>query len=258
MPEIHLLTAGTPNGHKISILLEELGLKYRTTAISFEKKDQKTASFLAINPNGRIPAIEDVGAGADGSNVPVFESGAIMLYLCGKYDPDHKVSFPHDSPEYWEVVQWLFFMNAGLGPMQGQANHFHRYAPEKIPYAIDRYQSETRRLYSVLDGRLGVQSSGWLVGDRYSIADMANFCWVNMGFWAGVDPTPEEFPHLCKWVERIEERQATKKGLDVPTPFTLKQKYRDNPQSVEDHAKQASKWILQGQKDDQDKIKSKA
>ena len=113
--QIHLLTAGTPNGHKISILLEELGIKYDTTAISFEKKDQKTPEFLAINPNGRIPAIEDK---TNGTPVPVFESGSIMLYLTDKYDSEHALSFPFGTAEYYEVLQWLFFMNAGLGPMQ--------------------------------------------------------------------------------------------------------------------------------------------
>lgn len=114
-PHIHLLTAGTPNGHKISILLEELGLKYDTTAISFEKQDQKTPTFLAVNPNGRIPAIEDKTTNPP---TPVFESGSIMLYLTDKYDSDHKMSFPFGTPEYYEVLQWLFFMNAGVGPMQ--------------------------------------------------------------------------------------------------------------------------------------------
>ncbi|CCG84230.1 protein of unknown function [Taphrina deformans PYCC 5710] len=246
-PLVHLLTAGTPNGHKISILLEELGIDYETTSISFDKKEQKTESFLAINPNGRIPAIED---NTTSPATPVFESGSIMLYITDKYDPEHKLNFAFGTPEYYEVLQWLFFLNAGVGPMQGQANHFYRYAPEKIQYGIDRYQNETRRLYGVLDKKLK-ETGDWLVGHQYTIADLANFTWVNFAFWAGVDTT--EFPALSKWVEAIEARSATKKGLDVPTKFTLKQKFKDDPQSVENYAQQSSKWIMDGQKSDASK-----
>lgn len=185
-PTIHLLTAGTPNGHKISILLDELKLSYKTTSISFDKKDQKTPEFLKINPNGRIPCIEDLSTSPA---TPVFESGAIMIYLTEKYDLTKKMSFEHGSPEYWECVQWLFWMNAGLGPMQGQSNHFTRYAPEKIQYAIDRYQNETKRLYGVLDKRLS-ETGDYLVGHKYSIADLACWCWVSPLLSAPYLPVP--------------------------------------------------------------------
>lgn len=250
-PSIHLLTAGTPNGHKISILLEELkdayGLEYNVTPISFSKSEQKTESFLKVNPNGRIPAIEDK---TTSPATPVFESGSIMLYLTDKYDPEHKFSFAFGTPEYYEVLQWLFFMNAGVGPMQGQANHFHRYAPEKIQYGIDRYQNETRRLYGVLDKRLA-ETGDWLIKGKYTIADLANYSWVNFAFWAGVDVT--EFPNLVKWADKIDARSATKAGLDVPTEFTLKRDYFKDQAKTESYAKESSKWVMKGQDDDRKK-----
>ena len=173
---IQLLTWGTPNGHKVSILLEELGLKYETKAIDISKNVQKEDWFLKINPNGRIPAIVD----RSNNNFPVFESGAIMLYLVEKYDKDHKLSYPQGSDQYWQTVSWLFFQNAGVGPMQGQANHFFRYAPEKIPYAIKRYHDETVRLYGVLEIQLSGKYTGvqkeYLAGDgkgKYTWADMS-------------------------------------------------------------------------------------
>lgn len=173
--EEYFTNSTSPNGHKVSILLEELGIDYSVTSLSFGKEEQKTESFLKINPNGRIPAIEDK---TTSPSTPVFESGSIMLYITDKYDTDHKVSFPFGTPEYYECLQWLFWMNAGLGPMQGQSNHFFRYAPEKIPYGIDRYQNETRRLYGVLEKRLK-ETGDWLVGHKYSICDLACYSWVN-------------------------------------------------------------------------------
>ncbi|ORY86896.1 glutathione S-transferase [Protomyces lactucae-debilis] len=243
---IELLTAPTPNGHKISILLEELGLEYTVKNISFNKNEQKSEEFLGKFQckNGRIPGIVDKTEGAN--NYGVTESGAIMIYLTDKYDKDNKLSFSYGTTEYWDVVQWMFFMNAGLGPMQGQANHFFRYAPEKIQYGITRYQNETRRLYGVLEQRLK-ETGDWLVGGKYTIADIANFSWVNMAFWAGVDV--EEFPNVVKWTERIEARPATKKGLDVPTEFTLKEKYKNDPKSVEEHAARSAAWVQQSNKE---------
>ncbi|KAJ4374033.1 hypothetical protein N0V83_002772 [Neocucurbitaria cava] len=189
-PTIELLTAATPNGQKISIFLEELGLPYKTTPIDLGKDEQKTPSFLATNPNGRIPAIIDHSRTP---SFPVFESGAIFLYLAEHYDTYKNFSFS-DADERSEMLQWLFFQNAGVGPMQGQANHFYRYAPEKIPYGIKRYQNETKRLYSVLEARL--QDRDYLVGKgkgKYSVADMSTFTWVRWAPWAGIELG--EFPH---------------------------------------------------------------
>jgi glutathione S-transferase len=208
---IELLTAATPNGQKISIALEELGIPYKVTSISLQDNKQKEPSFLNINPNGRIPAIVDQ---KKSSGFPVFESGAILLYLTDHYDPTHRLSY---APEDWEhrseLLQWLFFQNAGIGPMQGQANHFFRYAREKIPYAIERYQTETKRLYGVLEERLMGQGD-WLVGNKYTIADISCFAWVRWAAWAGVELG--EFPKVREWAERIEERKAVKRGLKVP------------------------------------------
>lgn len=175
-PNIHLYTAQTPNGTKISITLEELSLPYTTTAISFAKNEQKSPPFVAINPNGRIPALTDTFS--DGKTINLFESGSIQQYLVEQYDTEHKISYPRGSREAYEVNNWLFFLNAGVGPMQGQSNHFTRYAPEKIEYGINRYQNETRRLYGVLNTHLEKSTSGYLVGDRCTIADIAHYGWI--------------------------------------------------------------------------------
>lgn len=170
-PNIHLYTTQTPNGIKISITLEELGLPYEFTKIDIGKNTQKEPWFLAINPNGRIPALTDTFS--DGKSINLFESGSIQQYLVDQYDTEHKISYPRGTREYFEVNNWLFFLNAGVGPMQGQANHFFRYAPEQIQYGIDRYQNETRRLYKVLDTHLATTKQEYLVGNKCTIADIA-------------------------------------------------------------------------------------
>ena len=202
---IHLYTSPTPNGWKASITLEELEIPYRVTPIRLDKLEQKEDWFLKLNPNGRIPVIVDEDAG----DFTVFESGAVLVYLAemaGKL-------LPSDPRGRSLVMQWLMFQMAGIGPMQGQANVFFRYAPEKIQYAIDRYQSETRRLYEVLDRRLG--ESEWLAGD-YSIADIANWSWVSIHEWAGV--SIEGLPHLARWKDAIQARPAVQRGRAVPQP----------------------------------------
>ncbi len=201
---IELYTAATPNGWKASIALEELGLPYELKAIALDKNEQKTPEFLAINPNGRIPAIIDRDA-----DITVFESGAILQYLAEKTGK----LMPADPKGKYSVIQWLMFQMGGVGPMQGQANVFYRYFPEKIQPAIDRYQHETRRLYEVLDGRL--KGRDWLADD-YSIADIANFTWVHVHFWAGVEV--EGLENLQAWMERMRSRPAVQKGLNVPPP----------------------------------------
>jgi len=212
--DITLYTVGTPNGVKISILLEELGLPYNVRAIDFKKTEQKEPWFLKINPNGRIPAISDKSTGLN-----LFESGAILMYLVERYDKERKFSYDYGSEEYWELLQWVFFQNAGLGPMQGQLNHFERYAPEKIPYAQKRYLEETRRLYGVLESQLQRQEeshkSPYLVGEKLTIADITTYGWVRIAAMSGVDIN--EFPRLKQWEEvTVGEREAVKRGLDVP------------------------------------------
>lgn len=200
---IDLYTAATPNGHKVSILLEELGLPYEVHALSFDKKEQKTPAFLKINPNGRIPAIVD----RDNGDFPVFESGAILVYLAERTGQ----LLPADPKGRSLVMQWLMFQMGGIGPMQGQANVFFRYFPEKLQGAIDRYQHETRRLYEVLDSRL--QQAEYLAGD-YSIADIATFPWVRGHEWSGV--SVQGLPALQRWMAALEARPAVQRGLQVP------------------------------------------
>lgn len=245
-PDIHLYTAQTPNGIKISIILEELGLPYTTHAIDITKNEQKTPEFLAINPNGRIPCLTDTFT--DGKTIRLFESGSIMQYLIEQYDQeDHRISYPTGSREYYEVNNFLFFMNAGVGPMQGQANHFFRYAPEKISYGISRYQNETRRLYGVLDKHLASSFSGYLVGDRCTIADISHWGWVAAAGWAGVDI--EEFPNLKAWEEKMGRREGVERGRHVPSPHRMKEMLKDKDE-VDRKAREASEWIQREQAKD--------
>ncbi len=200
---IELYTAATPNGHKVSIALEELELPYRVHALDLVAGEQKQAWYLAINPNGRIPAIVDHDAGG----FPVFESGAILLWLAEKTGR----LMPADPKGRSLVLQWLMFQMAGVGPMMGQANVFYRYLPERIPVAIERYQAEGRRLLSVLDHRLSDHE--YLAGD-YSIADVANFAWARTHRWSGIDVS--DLPHLQRWLKQIRGRPAVERGLLVP------------------------------------------
>jgi GSH-dependent disulfide-bond oxidoreductase len=200
---IELLTAATPNGHKVSVTLEELGLPYTVRRIDLGALEQKQPWFLALNPNGRIPVIIDRGA----DDFVVFESGAILWYLAEKSGS----LLPSDARGRSLAMQWLMFQMGGIGPMMGQANVFFRYAPEKIPYAIDRYQRESRRLFEVLEKRLGEVE--FLAGS-YSIADIANWCWVTTHDWSGV--SVEGLPHLQRWLTTIRERPAVQRGMEVP------------------------------------------
>jgi len=245
-PDITLYTDATPNGIKISIALEELGLPYKVEHINISTNRQKEPWFLEINPNGRIPAITDTYS--DDQKIRIFEGGSILQYLAEEYDQaDHKISYPRGSREYYETNNWLFFQNAGLGPMQGQAHHFVRYAPEKIKYGMDRYVNETRRLYGVLDKQLAASKSGFLVGDHISIADITSVGWVMYAGWAGVEI--DEFPHLKKWEEMMTSRPAVKKGCDVPKPMNIKERMADKAK-LEEYANQASQWIMKGMEED--------
>ncbi|KAJ5723916.1 hypothetical protein N7488_001951 [Penicillium malachiteum] len=206
MSDITLYSWPTPNGVKASITLEELNLAYKTLPINISTNMQKEEWFLKINPNGRIPAI------TDGSQ-RVFESGSIMLYLADKYDTDRKISYVPGTPEYIEQLSWLMFQMGGLGPMQGQANHFRVYASVRSDYGIKRYIDETKRLYSVLESRL--QESAFLAGEKYTIADIANFTWVRSAP-GSLEIDLAEFPAVKKWVEEIGKRGAVQKGLTIP------------------------------------------
>jgi len=250
---IHLYTAQTPNGIKISITLEELGLPYEVTGIEMSKNTQKEDWFLEINPNGRIPAITDTFS--DGQSIRVFESGSIMQYLVERYDKDHKISFPAGSREQVEMVSWMYFLNAGVGPMQGQANHFHRYAPEKIEYGVNRYQNETRRLYGILDKHLSDNKADYLVGNKCSIADIAHWGWIAAAGWAGINI--DDFKHLKAWEDRMWARPAVQKGANVPSPYRMKELLADK-EATEKHAAQARDWVQAGMKSDAEKNQSRS
>jgi glutathione S-transferase len=200
---IELYTASTPNGHKASCTLEELGLAYEVHAVDLSSGEQRSDAYLAINPNGRIPAIVD----REEDNLAVFESGAIMIYLAEKAGR----LLPTDRAGRARVLQWLMFQMGGIGPMMGQANVFYRYFPEKIQPAIDRYQNECRRLFEVLDRRLG--ESEWLADD-YSIADIANWCWVRTYKWSGV--SRDGLDNLDRWLSVMKEKPGLRQGIQVP------------------------------------------
>ena len=200
---IDLYTSATPNGAKASVTLEELGLPYAVHPVKLSDGDQRAESFLAMNPNGRIPVIVD----READDFVVFESGAIMVYLAEKTGR----LLPTDVKGRSKVMQWLMFQMGGIGPMMGQANVLYRYFPEKIHPAIDRYQKETRRLFEVLER--GLVDREYLAGD-YSIADIANWCWVRTHKWSGVEV--DGLPNLQAWMDRLAARPACQKGTKVP------------------------------------------
>ena len=200
---IDLYTAATPNGHKVSIALEELALPYTLKVLDLAKGEQKTPAFLAINPNGRIPAMVDHAL----DNFAVFESGAILVYLAEKTGK----LMPTDVKGRSLVMQWLMFQMGGIGPMMGQANVFYRYFPEKIQSVIDRYQGESKRLFRVLDAHL--KDHEFLAGN-YSIADIANWAWVRTHRWSGVEM--DDLPHLKRWRDQLRERPAVQRGIERP------------------------------------------
>ena len=210
---IELFTAATPNGWKASITLEELDLEYRVRRIALDRREQKEPWYLKLNPNGRIPTIVD----HDNGGFAVFESGAILIYLAEKTG----ALVPRDVKGRSLVIQWLMFQMGGIGPMMGQANVFYRYAPEKLPYAIDRYQREVRRLFEVLDTRLG--EAEYLAGD-YSIADIATWSWVFGYKWTGV--SIDGLANLARWLDAIGKRPAVRRGKDVPEPTDIEEMIR--------------------------------
>ena len=224
---IDLYTASTPNGWKASVTLEELELPYEVHAMDLSNNMQKQDWYLRICPNGRIPAIVD----RDADHFAVFESGAVMIYLAEKTGR----LMPTDVQGRSEVMQWLMFQMGGVGPMMGQANVFFRYFPEKIQPAIDRYQHESRRLFEVLDKRLA--ESEWLCRD-YSIADIANWCWVRTYKWSGVET--EDLVHLKRWRDAIRERPAAQRGVNVPVKVENLEK---NAEAAQKFAENAQKMV---------------
>ncbi|TBR35882.1 MULTISPECIES: glutathione binding-like protein [Dyella] len=205
----------TPNGHKITLFLEETGTPYTIKPVNIGKGDQFQPAFLAISPNNRMPAIVDTAPVDGGAPVSVFESGAILQYLAektGQY-------LPADVRERFRVLEWLYWQVGGLGPMLGQNHHFNRYAPEKIPYAIDRYVNETRRLYGVLNKQLDGRE--FITGNNYTIADMAAYPWIVPHEAQGMSLA--DFPHLKRWFEAIAARPATQRAYAIGD--TIKDKF---------------------------------
>ena len=204
---IDFYTWSTPNGRKISIMLEECGLLYQTHAINIGQNDQFKPEFVAINPNSKIPAIVD-SDGPDGKPIAMMESGAILIYLAGKTGK----FLPQAVRGRYDALQWLMFQMGGVGPMFGQAHHFLRAAKEPVPYGIERYVKETRRLYGVLDKQLAGHE--WLAAGEYTIADMATYPWVARHEWHKVDL--KDFPGVKRWFDTISARPAVQRGMAVP------------------------------------------
>ncbi len=224
---IHLYTASTPNGHKVSCLLEALEMPYKVHAINLAEGEQLKSDFLKISPNGRIPAIVDT----DNDDLSIFESGAIMLYLAEKAGK----LIPSDINGRAKVVEWLMFQMGGIGPMMGQANVFFRYFPEKIQPAIDRYQNESRRLFEVLDKQLSTNE--WIAGE-YSIADIANWCWVRTHNWSGV--SMDGLEHLDSWKNKMYEQPGMLKGIKVPVD---RENILKNDEDKKEFIKNAQKMV---------------
>jgi len=207
---IALYTWTTPNGRKASIALEEMGLPYEVHPINITKDEQFAPDFLAISPNNRIPAIVDPDGpeGPDGQPFSLFESGAILIYLAEKTGQ----FMPSDPRERYRALEWLMWQMGGFGPMLGQAHHFRRFAPEQVPYGIERYTNETRRLYGVLDKRLS--QCAYMAGEDYSIADMATFPWAARHEWHGIELG--DFPAVKRWYDAVAARPAVERGMAVP------------------------------------------
>lgn len=203
---IDLYSWCTPNGHKVHIALEELGLEYRVHAINIGKGDQFEEAFLRISPNNKIPAIVD-SDGPGGGEFHLFESGAILIYLAEKAG----ALLPQQPRDRYRTLEWLMFQMGGLGPMLGQAHHFRQYAPETIDYAVKRYTNETARLYRVMDRRLA--ECAYLAGEDYTIADIASFPWIRSHDKQG--QRLEDYPNLKRWFEAIEARPAVQRGVQV-------------------------------------------
>ena len=225
---IKLYTAPTPNGHKVSCLLEALEMDYEAILVNLSEGEQNKPNFLKISPNGRIPAIVDTE-----NDLSIFESGAIMIYLADKAGK----LIPQDTAKRYKVMEWLMFQMGGIGPMMGQANVFYRYFPEKLQPAIDRYQNEGRRLFEVLDKQL--KDNEWLAGD-YSIADIANWCWVRTHKWSGI--STDGLENLERWKNAMYEQPGMQAGIKVPVKVeNLLKSEKDTKAFAKDAAKMVQK-----------------
>jgi len=224
---IDFYTAATPNGHKVSCTLEALEMDYVVHVVNLMEGEQKKPEFLKISPNGRIPAIVD----RDANHLSIFESGAIMIYLAEKAGK----LISQDPLKKAKVLEWLMFQMGGVGPMMGQANVFFRYFPEKIQPAIDRYQNEGRRLFEVLDTHL--KDHEWLAGE-FSIADIANWCWVRTHKWSGINV--EGLDNLDRWIKAMYQQPGMVKGIEVPVKI---ESILDDEEKAKEFAKNAEKMV---------------
>ena len=220
---IDLYTWPTPNGHKVHIMLEEIGLPYTVHAIDIGAGDQFDPEFLKISPNNKMPAIVDQD-GPDGKPLSLFESGAILIYLANKTGR----FFPEEPRQRYTTLQWLMWQMGSIGPMLGQAHHFLQYAPEDIPYAKARYANEAKRLYGVADKRLG--ESRYLAGDDYSIADMAAWPWMRRPERQGVERG--DYPNFKRWFDEIAERPAVQRGVQVLSEHQSSGKFDEKQREV--------------------------
>ncbi|KAH6630695.1 glutathione S-transferase [Chaetomium sp. MPI-SDFR-AT-0129] len=247
--DIVAYSEGTPNGLKLHIALAELGLDYKLVPIALFKNEQKEPWFTEINPNGRIPAITDKTA--DGVELKIFESGAVLEYLVATYDKNHLISYPYGSKEHWETISWLMWQMSGLGPMMGQANVFTRSTVGVHQYSIDRYVNESRRLLRVLDGHLEKKGAKFVVGDRVTIADIAIWPWVSAIRYSGLRSI-EDYPSVSKWFWGLLERPGFKKGANTPGP----NKYLATNEMTEEEINKISEptreWIAETMKRDAD------
>jgi len=232
-------------------------LPYKVYHIDAKRMEQKEPWFLAINPNGRIPALTDT-CPSDGQPIALFESGSVMQYLVATYDTEYRISYPPGTRGHFETTNWLFWQNAGVGPMQGQANHFVRYSGERIEYAIDRYTTEIRRLYGVLEKRLmDVEGQGGYVvpGGKCTIADISLWGWIVASGWAGVGL--DEFPGIKRWEERMAGRDGVERGRHVPERHTVKEILADK-EKMRDLEERGKKWNEKSKKVDKETVRENA
>ncbi|CAI2184551.1 7611_t:CDS:2 [Funneliformis geosporum] len=239
-PDITLYTTSTPNGAKVSIVLEELGIPYKVKEISLEKGEQKSPEFMKINPNAKIPALTD-------HDFNVFESGAIMIYICENYDHEGKL-LPKDPKLRSQVIQWLMLQMGGLGPMQGEAHYFYSFSPENVPYAIQRYTKETKRYYKLLNDFL--EGKEYIVGNTYTLADIALYSMVKFHQLSGIKNI-DDYPKLTAWLARIDAKPATQKGIDVPNDKL--RELIEKPEKLEELSQKIRAIIKQREAEEQGK-----
>ncbi|KAF2099710.1 glutathione S-transferase [Rhizodiscina lignyota] len=241
--ELTLYIAPLVNPYKLTMVAEELGIPYTTKIIDVQKGEHKSEWFTKnINANGKLPALSHKRS--NGKEIVVWESGACLQYLADQFDPEHRLSYPRDTQEYYSTVSWLSWQVSGLGPMLGQSVHFLRYAYEEDLYGIRRYVAQSRMHFSVMEAHLKDKGTPYLVGDKCTIADIACFTWVIAAWYCGI--TIDEYPTVKAWRDRITAREAVQRGLDVPAPFFASDENTKDPDTKEMRVmiqKTTSEWL---------------